>query len=125
MKKKIFRITLCVIGILGLLYLQFGRRAVINNVLTKTTPQGCELTMSITVNTLVVLNHEHVADSLIQKILENDFENIKMSYDIHGYPDEITVTVYANKFAKTLELPAFCLQYDVNSLERELFFGAK
>lgn len=125
MKKKILLIVLCVVGVTGILYLQFGRKAVINNVLTKTNPQGYELSMSITSNKLLIVNREKLAKQLVKQVLENDFENMKMSYDVHGYPDEVTITVYANQVCKYWGSPAFQFQYDVNSLNGDLFFGLK
>lgn len=123
MKKKILLIVLCVMGVSGVLYLQFGRKAVINNVLTKTNPDGYELSMSITMNSIFVFNREKMAHDLVEQVLDNNFENMKMSYDVHGYPDEMTITVYTNQICKYWGIPAFQFRYDVNSLNGDLFFG--
>ena len=123
MKKKILLIVLCVVGIAGILYLQFGRKAVINNVLTKTNPQGYELSMSITMNSLLIVNQDVLAHRLVEQVLENNFENMKISYDVHGYPDEMTITVYTNQVCKYWGIPAFQFRYDANSLNGDLFFG--
>ena len=110
MKKKILLIVLC---ILTLVYLQFGRKAVLNTSSTSKTPEGYQLDVTITVNTLYVGTKEQMTQRLIEKILNNDFQNMQLSYEEYGHPNELHLTVYANSFGRLLALPSFrvkCVQ---------------
>ena len=64
MKKKILLIVLCA---LVLLYLQFGRNAEINSATTSSTPEGYQLNVTVTANTLFIINKERAAQNFIDK----------------------------------------------------------
>ena len=109
MKKKILLIVLC--GLI-LLYLQFGRKPEINTATTSSTPEGYQLNVTVTANTLFIINKERAAEKLVDKILSNDFQKIQFPYGDYGYPNKLHLTVYANAFGKWLSLPTFRIKYN-------------
>ncbi len=108
MKSKLILTILC---ILATLYLQFGQTPYVNHVITNSTADGYEAILTITMNKLVLLCPEDTKQDLIRRIYSNDFKNMQFSYDLMGYPQKISVTVYANKLSKYLEIPAFHFSY--------------
>lgn len=101
--------------------MQYGRPAKINSSTTSSNAQGYELSVSVTMNQLKIINRDKAAASLVQQITDNNFENVKFSYDELGYPTELAVTVYTNCITKFLNRPAFrffckqevACQYDI------------
>lgn len=111
MKKQLLFIVITLFILTGLLYLQFGRQPVVNHSMILENSDTYDLSLVITLNKLVILNRKNVEQTLIQKTLDNDFKNIQFSYDIHGMPRKIHVTVYANALTYMLDVPAFEFQY--------------
>lgn len=108
MRRKILLIVLCVIGIL---YLQFGRPIVVNNMVTSGNPTGYQANLTVTVNKIHIFDREKLAKDLIQKTIDNDFKNILLSYDVLGYPGELTITVYTNRLEKYMNTPALKIRF--------------
>ena len=108
MKIKIVLIVLCISTIL---YLQFGRDPYVNNVITNSTPHVYEANLTITMNKIVIFDFKKAKQDIINRVYNNDFENMLFSYDIMGYPQELTVTVYANNLMKYLDIPAFRFRF--------------
>lgn len=108
MKRKI---VLIVLLILGILYLQFGRSPKVDNITTHSDSEGYTADLTVTVNKIGVFNREKMTQILVEKIVDNDFQNMQFCYDAMGYPDEIKVTVYANNFTKHFGFPAFEFRY--------------
>lgn len=108
MRKKLLFIVLF---ILALLYLQFGRGPHLNNTITSSNSAGYELTLTITANKLLILNRDSFVNSLIEQTVQNEWKNIQFSYDMQGYPNKLTIYVYANPFFKRLDLLAFRAKY--------------
>lgn len=111
MRKKIVLIILCILFGLTILYLQFGLGPTVNNAITTSDSEGYQANLTITMNQIVIWNEEKTQQDLIEQILANEFKNMQFSYDIMGYPEEITVTVYTNSFTKKLGIPAFEFEY--------------
>lgn len=114
MKKKIQIICLCLLFILGFFYLQVSREPTINNAITNSDPNGYVANLTITANKLIIFDQNKLQNDLINRIQNNDFENMLFSYDVMGYPRECTVTVYSNKLTKKLGIPAFTFRYALN-----------
>ena len=108
MKRKI---VLIVLFILIFLYLQLGFEPYVNNAITSSASNGYELNLTITMNKIVIFNRQKVEQDLINHILNNDFKNMQFSYDIMGYPQEISVIVYTNSLTKYLRLPDFSFRF--------------
>lgn len=114
MKKKIQIICLCLLFILGFFYLQVSRNPTINSAFTSSDPNGYVANITITANKLIIFDQNKLQKDLINRIQNNDFENMLFSYDVMGYPRECTVTVYSNKLTKKLGIPAFTFRYALN-----------
>ena len=110
MKRKLLFIA-TVLGILVIVYLQFGLPAVANNVTTVGNSDGYTANLTVTVNKICILSREKLAKKLIQKTIANDFHNILLSYDMLGYPNELTITVYTNSLGKYRNAPALKIRY--------------
>lgn len=111
MKRKILLIIICILFVLEILYLQFYQEPTVNGTITSSDSEGYEATLTITMNKIIILNREKTEQTLITKILDNDFENMKFSYDVMGYPRQWTVTVYTNNLTKHWGIPAFYFRY--------------
>ena len=97
--------------ILIMLYLQYGRSPIVNHSIINRHANGYETNLTITVNKLFILNKKQLSKNLIQKVQENDFDNMQFSYDVLGYPNQVTMTVYAHRLSYYLNLPAFTFQF--------------
>lgn len=111
MKRKIVLIILCLLFILAIFYLQFSRKPTVNNSITSSDSEGYDATLTITMNKIIIFDRKKAEQTLIKQILDNDFKNMQFSYDVMGYPDELTVTVYTNNFTKYWGIPAFHFRY--------------
>ena len=111
MKRNLIFIVAALFVCTGILYLQLGREPVVNHSTIMKNSDTYDLSLVITLNKLVILNRKNVERMLIQKTLDNDFENVLFSYDVHGMPRKIYVTVYANALTYMLNVPAFEFQY--------------
>lgn len=112
MKRKIVFIILCVLFMLEIFYLQISREPTVNNVITNSNLQGYDADLTITANKIFIFNQDKLEEQLIQQTLDNDFKNMQMSYDLLGYPDKLTITVYTNTLTKLLDIPAFEISYE-------------
>lgn len=111
MKRKILLLIICILFVLEISYLQFYREPTVNGAITSSDSEGYEATLTITMNKIIILNREKTEQTLITQIIDNDFKNMKFSYDVMGYPREWTVTVYTNNFTRSLGIPAFQFTY--------------
>lgn len=107
MKKTLIILT-C---LLTVLYLQFGMTPTLNQSTINHTADHYELHLVVTANKLFIIDKEKTAELFIQKTIHNNFKNMHLSYDVHGYPDEISMTVYSNYITKFLDIPAFSFRY--------------
>lgn len=115
MKRKILLIVLCILFVLEIFYLQVSREPTVSNVVTCSDSNGYEATLTITMNKIVIFDEKKTEQDLINQIVDNEFKNMQFSYDLMGYPEEVTVTVYTNNFTKNLGIPAFCFRYAPNN----------
>ena len=111
MRKKIVFIVLCILFLCEIFYLQVSRKPTVDNIVTCADAVGYDAEITITMNKIVIFNQEKTEQDLLNRILENDFENMQFSYDVMGEPEEIKVTVYTNSFTKKLGIPAFEFRY--------------
>lgn len=94
MRKRyiIMGILICIIALLG--YLQYGREEQAVNTMVSTSDTFYKQEFDIIANKLFILDKEKYAEELIEKAVENKYRNVRFSYDITGYPDEIVISVY-------------------------------
>lgn len=77
--------------------------------------QGYSLKLEINANRLWIVDKDKLKDELIEKTLENNFDNVRFSYDVLGYPDEVQITVYANELTRRLNISVFEVEYNILS----------
>lgn len=111
MKRKTCLVMLL---LLGILYLQFGRAPYINVSIIKKYADSYDLELTITSNKLFILDKDRYSEILIEKVLENGFQNMQFPYDELGYPKEIRMKVYANNIARILDIPSFEIDYNTS-----------
>ncbi len=111
MKRKFLLILVTLFVSAGILYLQLGREPIVNCSMILENSDSYDLSLVVTLNKLVILNRKNIEHTIIQKTLDNDFENIHFSHDVYGMPQKICVTVYANALTYMLNVPAFEFQY--------------
>ena len=115
MKKKLLFTIISIALLTCLLYLQFGQQPTVNHSTIIKDSNNYNLSLVITLNTLVVFNQKQVKNTLSQKVLNNDFENILFSYDALGLPQKVSVTVYTNAITYWRDLPSFQFQFAIPS----------
>jgi hypothetical protein len=99
MRKRyiIMRILICIIALLG--YLQYGREEQAVNTMVSTSDTFYKQEFDVIANKLFNLDKEKYAEELIEKAVENKYRNVRFSYDITGYPNEIVISVYSNEWS--------------------------
>lgn len=115
MKKKILFIFLTFCLLLGFIYLQYGRQPTLNHSTINQTGDSYDLSLSITLNKIFLLNKNSVKKELLQQIEDNAVPGILFSYDMHGKPKSITCTVYMNSWMQKLDMPALHFNYIRNT----------
>lgn len=96
MKKQyvVTSIVVCVIIIFA--YLQYGREEKVVSSMANTSDSYYEQEFSIVANKLFIWDKEKYAKKLIEKAIENKYRNVRFSYDLMGYPNEINISVYCS-----------------------------
>ena len=98
--KKRNLIWVVFIGIvLFLAYLQFGRDVRVVSSMNISSDRYYEQKLTIVANKLFILNKDKFVEEMLQRCIDNDFHEMKFSYDLNGYPDKIEITVYLNEIA--------------------------
>lgn len=114
--KKRNGIWVLLIGIiLSLVYLQFGRDVRVVSSMINSSDHYYEQKVTIVANKLFILDKDKFAEEMIERCIDNDFHEIKFSYDLIGYPDRIEVTVYLNEIDKQYLYQAFTVKYVPNT----------
>ena len=83
--------------IVGILYLQFGRDVKVVSSMNSSSVDYYEMNLTVVANRLFIIDKERFAEDLIHRCIDNDFHEMKFSYDLNGYPDKIEITVYLNE----------------------------
>ena len=110
MKKNILFIFL-VFCLLGFSYLQWGRQPTLNHSTINQTGDSYALSVSITLNKLVLFDKDSTKKEILQQIEDNSFPGVLFSYDILGKPKSITCTIYMNSLMRKLDIPALHFDY--------------
>lgn len=75
-------------------YLQFGREMDAVQCISMTASNYYQERITVVLNKLVVTeSEEEIAEEIIEKVIANDFYRMKFSFDVHGYPNELNVSV--------------------------------
>ena len=99
MKKSyiIMGILICIIAFLG--YLQYGHEEQAVNTMVSTSDAFYKQEFDVIANKLFIFDKEKYAEELIEQAVENKYRNVRFSYDITDYPNEITISVYSNEWS--------------------------
>ena len=111
--KKFSRIVylavLLVIPILG--YLQWGRDVAVWSSNPNIFSNGSLEEISIIANKLYIFDREKFARYVLQRCADNSFREVRFSYDLSGYPNEVHITVYMNRAAWKWRKKAFEIRW--------------
>lgn len=69
-----------------MIYLQFGREEMIVNTRIDSFEGGYDEEVCIVANKVFIWDKERYAEELVERIIQNEFKNVRFSYDIVGYP---------------------------------------
>ncbi len=76
-----------------------------------------EMTIILNRSELIDYDYEECAMEIIEHCIANDFHNIKFSYDITGYPNEINATIFLSEEERENWNPLFEMSYKSNLYE--------
>ena len=111
--KKFSRIVylavLLVIPILG--YLQWGRDVAVCSSNPNIFSNGSLEEISIIANKLYIFDREKFAKYVLQRCADNSLREVRFSYDLSGYPNEVHITVYMNRAAWKWRKKAFEIRW--------------
>ena len=98
MKKQCVVVSIVVCVIIIFVYLQYGREEKVVSSMANTSDSYYEQEFSVVVNKLFIWDKEKYAKRLVERALENEYENVRFSYDIMGYPNEISIEVWRDGY---------------------------
>ena len=110
---KVFRKRIhlaIVLVILMFVYLQYGRDVAVCSSYPRVNSDGYLEDIVIIANKLYIFDHEKFAEYILRRCVENSFKEVRFSYELNGYPNEVHISVYMNQFAWKLK-KAFEIQY--------------
>lgn len=113
MKKR----KLIVIAVIGLLavailgYLQNGRDVSVCGSHWDTFGNGSTMDITIVANRLYIRDKEGFAEQMLERCVDNSFHEVRFSYDMNGYPNELSISVYMNPTMWKLKKRAFQIKY--------------
>lgn len=109
MKKKIAVLVIMIVAFSSI-YLQWGRHVEVCNSWNKTGNDYCEENMVIIANKIWICNRKKFGQEMIQKCIDNSFDNIRFSYDLKR-PNKLSIKVYTNKVEYWKGTPAFTVYF--------------
>lgn len=115
MKKQCVVMSIVVCVIIIFVYLQYGREEKVVSSMANTSDSYYEQEFSVVANKLFIWDKEKYAKKLIEKALENEYKNVRFSYDIVGYPNEVNISVYYSEWSYRHECPRFRISYSGKS----------
>lgn len=62
-----------------------------------TSANWYELNINVIADKDTVLDRDACSNEIIQHVLDNDFQSTRFSYDLSGYPNEVTVDVFTSE----------------------------
>lgn len=107
--------VLCLVA--GFLYLQFGRDVNVVSSMNSSSEDYYEMDLTIVANRLIIIDKNKFAENLKNRCMENNFREIKFSYDLLGHPDQIKIKVYTNELSKKICGESFTVRYEIESIE--------
>lgn len=68
--------------------------------------------ITIIANRLYIRDKEKFAEQMLQRCVDNSFHGVRFSYDMNGYPNELSISVYMNHTMWKLKKRAFQIWYE-------------
>lgn len=107
--------VLCLLAVI--LYLQFGRDVKVVSSMNSSSGNCYEMDLTIVANRLIIMDKKKFAENIKNRCMENNFREIKFSYDLLGHPDQIKIKVYTNELSKKICGESFTVRYEIESIE--------
>lgn len=86
---------------IGFLYLQYGRDVNVTSSMNLSSDNYYEMELTVVANKLFIIDKQRFAEEMIERCIDNNFHDIKFSYDMMGYPNRLQINVYLNEFSKS------------------------
>ena len=87
--------------IIGFLYLQYDRNVKVTSSMNFSSGNYYEMEFTVVANKLYIIDKQRFAEEMIDRCIDNNFYDIKFSYDMMGYPNRLQINVYLNEFSKS------------------------
>ena len=87
--------------IIGFLYLQYGCDVKVTSSMNFSSDNYYEMEFTVVANKLFIIDKQRFAKEMIERCIDNNFRDIKFSYDMMGYPNRLQINVYLNEFSKS------------------------
>ena len=101
MKRRIVAMAVIICMITGFLYLQYGRDVKVISSMNFSSGNYYEMEFTVVANKLFIIDKQRFAEEMIERCIDNNFHDIKFSYDMMGYPNRLQINVYLNEFSKS------------------------
>lgn len=101
MKRCILAMAVIICMITGFLYLQYGRDEKVTSSMNFSSGNYYEMELTVVANKLFIIDKQRFAEEMIERCIDNNFHDIKFSYDMMGYPNRLQINVYLNEFSKS------------------------
>lgn len=101
MKKRIVAMAVIICMITGFLYLQYGHDVKVTSSMNFSSDNYYEMDFTVVANKLFIIDKQRFAEEMIERCIDNNFHDIKFSYDMMGYPNRLQINVYLNEFSKS------------------------
>lgn len=89
-----------------------------------TYQEGSETNMAVVLNNPDYSeDYDETAKIIVRKFLCNDFPSVLFSFDINGYPNEITIEVYENQKEYESNSMLFTIEGSLDSNERNYAYS--
>ena len=98
MKRRIVAMAVIICMITGFLYLQYGRDVKVTSSMNFSSGNYYEMELTLVANKLFIIDKQRFAEEMIERCIDNNFHDIKFSYDMMGYPNRLQINVYLNEF---------------------------
>lgn len=100
MKRRIVAMAVIICMITGFLYLQYGRDVKVTSSMNFSSGNYYEMELTLVANKLFIIDKQRFAEEMIERCIDNNFYDIKFSYDMMGYPNRLQIKVYLNEVSK-------------------------
>ena len=73
---------------------------------------GSTMDITIIANRLYIRNEKEFAEQMLQRCVDNSFHEVRFSYDMNGYPNELSISVYMNPTMWKMKKRVFQIRYE-------------